>query len=96
MRYAGATGAVHHVSQSGESSDDSENDFDLGKARSRCSRRRHKMCSGMYDKPNVKTHLTLRWPQMNLRFGFIEEPLKFKQLRYEHLVVGEIATICQC
>ncbi len=33
---------------------------------------------------------------MNLRFGFIEEPLKFKQLWYEHLVVGEIATIRQC
>ena len=33
---------------------------------------------------------------MNLRFGFIEEPLKIKQLKYEHLVVEEISTIRQC
>lgn len=43
---------------------------------------------------NVRTKLT--WPQKQLGFRFIQEPLVFNQLTYDHLVVGEIATIRAC
>ncbi len=82
--------------KSDSNSEDNEDDDDVYvKWVSHRSRYRKKH-SGMYGKPDVKTRLMLHWPQMNLRFGFIEEPLKFKQLKYEHLVVGEVAMICQC
>lgn len=55
-----------------------------------------KVKSGMMDKSSMNVRNKLTWPQKQLGFRFIQEPVSFAQLTYEHLVVGGIATIRAC
>lgn len=45
------------------------------------------------DKTSNIVKTKLNWPQKQLGFRFIQEPLGFNQLTFDHLIVGEIATI---
>lgn len=52
--------------------------------------------SGMMDKSSMSVCTRLIWPQKQLGYRFIQEPIAFNQLTFDHLVVGEIATIRAC
>lgn len=55
-----------------------------------------KIRSGITEKAEASVRRKLTWPQKNLGFKFIQEPLGFNQLTFEHLIVGEITTIRNC
>lgn len=55
-----------------------------------------KIKSGITEKAEASVRQKLTWPQKNLGFKFIQEPLGFNQLTFEHLIVGEITTIRNC
>lgn len=55
-----------------------------------------KIKSGITEKAEASVRRKLTWPQKNLGFKFIQEPLGFNQLTFEHLIVGEITTIRNC
>ena len=54
--------------------------------RSEC---RHSKKSGMLDKSTANIKHKEVWPQKNLGEDWAEEEIKFKQLKFEHLVAGE-------
>ena len=58
--------------------------------------RHTKMKSGMLDKSTTNIRHKEVWPQKNLGEDWAEEEIEFKQLRFEHLVVGETRTIETC
>ena len=62
--------------------------------RSEC--RHTKMKSGMLDKSTTNIRHKEVWPQKNLGEDWAEEEIKFKQLKFEHLVAGETCTIETC
>ncbi len=74
-------------------------DLDSGESNSDESRvscghcQHRKIKSGIHERPSqcVKEHLT--WPQKHLKYSFIDDALSFKQLMFEHLIVGELDTI---
>ena len=52
--------------------------------------------SGMLDKSTANIRPKEVWPQKNFGEDWAEEEIKFKQLRFEHLVAGETRTIETC
>ena len=58
--------------------------------------RHSKMKSGMLDKSTTHIRHKEVWPQKNLGEDWAEEEIEFKQLKFEHLVVGETRTIETC
>lgn len=52
--------------------------------------------SGMMERSSMSVCNKLNWPQKQLGYRFIQEPVAFNQLTFDHLVVGEIATIRNC
>lgn len=55
-----------------------------------------KLRSGMMEKSSTNVKTKLVWPQKQLGYRYIQEPLSFNQLTFDHLVVGEIATVRNC
>ena len=55
-----------------------------------------KMKSRMLDKATTHIQQKQVWPQKNLGEDWAEDEVEFKQLWFEHLVVGETRTIETC
>ena len=52
--------------------------------------------SGMLDRSTSTIKQKQVWPQKNLGEDWADEELEFKQMRFEHLVTGELRTIETC